>query len=163
MAENRVIGRGDRLPWHLPADLRRFKALTTGHTLIMGRKTFDTIGKPLPDRHTIVVTRDPSWRNPGVEVTHDLRSAIERSAREAEVFVAGGAEVYRQALPYAGRIYLTLVHASIEGDAHFPDFPSSEWTLVEDEPHAADERNRYPFSFRRYERLIPVSGTRKLS
>lgn len=153
MAENRVIGRNNTLPWHLPADIKRFKALTTGHSVIMGRKTFDTIGKPLSRRRNIVLTRLAEWRSAGVEVVHDLEQALALTRQEKEVFVAGGEDIYRQALPVADRIYLTVVHAAIAGDAHFPEFSPTEWTLIEEERHPVDERHAYPFSFRRYGRV----------
>ncbi|HLB37938.1 MAG TPA: dihydrofolate reductase [Gemmatimonadales bacterium] len=152
MAQNRVIGRDNALPWHLPADLKRFKALTMGHSVILGRRTFDAIGKALPGRRWIVLTRERDWRHKGVEVAHDLDQAVRTVAHEAEVFVAGGAEVYAQALERADRIYLTVIHAHIEGDARFPEMVPAEWRLLEDERHPADERHAHPFSFRRYER-----------
>jgi len=153
MARNRVIGRNNALPWHLPADLIRFKSLTMGHAVILGRKTFDAIGKPLPGRRWIVLTRDRGWRHPGVDLAHDLDQALLGVAGDAEVFVAGGAEVYAQALARADRIYLTVIHAEIEGDARFPELEPTEWTLVEDQRHEADERHAFPYSFRRYERV----------
>ena len=152
MAQNRVIGRDNALPWHLPADLKRFKALTMGHSVILGRRTFDAIGKALPGRRWIVLTRERDWRHKGVEVAHDLDQAVRTVAHEAEVFVAGGAEVYAQALGRADRIYLTVIHAHIEGDVRFPEMVPAEWRLLEDERHPADERHAHPFSFRRYER-----------
>ena len=152
MAENRVIGRDNALPWHLPADLKRFKALTTGHTLIIGRRTFDAIGRALPGRRTIVLSRDPRWRGNGVEVAGDLDRALLIAAGASEVFVGGGAEVYRQAMARADRVYLTLVHASIDGDARFPEMIPGEWTLTEEEKHPADEKNAFATTFRRYER-----------
>ena len=153
MARNRVIGRNNALPWHLPADLIRFKSLTMGHAVILGRKTFDAIGKPLPGRRWIVLTRDRGWRHAGVDLAHDLDQALRDVAGDAEVFVAGGAEVYAQALARADRIYLTVIHAEIEGDARFPELEPTEWTLVEDQRHEADERHAFPYSFRRYERV----------
>lgn len=153
MAENRVIGRGNALPWHLPADMKRFKALTMGHAVIMGRKTFETMGKPLVGRRNLVITRDRAWSKPGVDVAHDLAGAIQLAGNDALVFVAGGAEIYELALARANRLDLTVVHAPVDGDARFPDFPLSEWSLVTDERHAADERHAFPFSFRRYERV----------
>jgi len=153
MARNRVIGRNNALPWHLPADLIRFKSLTMGHAVILGRKTFDAIGKPLPGRRWIVLTRDRGWRHAGVDLAHDLDQALLGVAGDAEVFVAGGAEVYAQALARADRIYLTVIHAEIEGDARFPELEPTEWTLVEDQRHEADERHAFPYSFRRYERV----------
>jgi dihydrofolate reductase len=152
MAENRVIGRDNQLPWHLPADLKRFQALTTGHTIIMGRKTFDSIGRPLPRRRTIVLTRDRKWARDGVDVTHDLAEALARVQNDHEVFIAGGAELYRHAFPIADRIYLTVVHAEVMGDAHFPAVAPAEWVLAEETTHAADDRHAFSYSFRRYER-----------
>ena len=153
MAENRVIGRDNRLPWHLPADLKRFQALTTGHTIVMGRKTYDSIGRPLPRRRTIVLSRDRTWTREGVDVTHDLAEALALVRNEAEVFIAGGAELYRHALPIADRIHLTLVHSEIAGDAHFPAFSSADWVLAEEQTHAADDRHAFSYSFLRYERV----------
>jgi dihydrofolate reductase len=158
MAQNRVIGRNNALPWHLPADLRRFKQLTMGHAVILGRRTFDTIGKPLPGRRWVVLTRDRGWHHEGVVVAHELDQALRDLAGEAEVFVAGGAEVYAQALARADRIYLTLIHAEIEGDARFPGIDPAEWRLVEDERREADARHAYAFSFRRYERRTEGDG-----
>jgi len=152
MAQNRVIGRANTLPWRLPADLQHFKTLTMSHAVILGRKTFDSIGKVLPGRRWIVLTRQRDWRRPGVEVAHDLDDALRMVPEEPEVFVAGGAEVYRQALPRADRLYLTVIHTDIEGDARFPELDASRWKQVEDQPHAPDDRNAYSYSFRRYER-----------
>lgn len=152
MAENRVIGRNDALPWHLPADLKRFKDLTMGHAVILGRKTFDAIGRVLPGRRWVVLTRDAGWHQPGVETARDLDGAIAALAGEREVFVAGGGEVYALALGRADRLYVTLIHANVEGDTQFPAFDSSRWRLVEDERHEADARHAFAYSFRRYER-----------
>ena len=152
MAQNRVIGRNNALPWHLPADLKRFKSLTMGHAVILGRKTFDVIGRPLPGRRWIVLTRDRRWSHAGVLVAHDLDQALRSVAGEAEVFVAGGADVYAQALDRADRIYLTVIHAEIEGDARFPAIDLTDWELVDDERHEADARHTHAFSFQRYER-----------
>jgi dihydrofolate reductase len=156
MAENRVIGRSNALPWHLPADLKRFKALTMGHAVILGRKTFDAIGRVLPGRRWIVLTRDAGWRRAGVETVHDLDGALAALAEEAEVFVAGGAEVYALALGRADRLYVTVIHGDVEGDARFPVLEPSRWRLVEDERHDADDRHALPYSFQRYERVQKV-------
>jgi len=152
VAANRVIGRHNALPWHLPDDLRRFKTLTLGHRVIVGRKTFEAIGRALPGRRWVVLTRDPVWRHPEVEVAHDLHQALGSGVGQEEIFVAGGAAVYAQALPLADRLYLTLVEADVPGDARFPEWDPAEWRLVEDEPHAADERHCYSYRFQRYER-----------
>jgi dihydrofolate reductase len=158
MSENRVIGRGGRLPWHLPADLRRFKALTTGHPVVMGRRTWETLSGPLPGRTTIVLTRDRACAAGGAIVVHDLDAAIARAAGApggAEVFVAGGAEVYRESIPRADRMELTIVHAVVEGDAFFPEWDESAWTIAHDERHERDERHAHAFSFRTYVRSRP--------
>ena len=152
MSENRVIGRDGALPWHLPADLARFKSITTGHAVIMGRKTFESVGKPLPNRRTIVITRNNDYQCAGVFIAHSLDEALDHAAREDEIFILGGEAVYRIALPRADRLYLTIVHATIEGDTYFPRFDFDDWKLVEDERHEVDDRHAYAFSFRRYER-----------
>ncbi|MEE9130243.1 MAG: dihydrofolate reductase [Phycisphaerales bacterium] len=152
MSENRVIGRDGALPWHLPADLARFKSITTGHTVIMGRKTFESVGQPLPNRRTIVITRNNDYQCAGVFIAHGLDAALDHAAREDEIFILGGEAIYRIALPRADRLYLTIVHATIQGDTHFPPFDPDRWKLVEDERHEADDRHAYAFSFRRYER-----------
>lgn len=152
MAENGVIGRNNALPWRLPADLQHFKATTMGHAVILGRKTFESIGKVLAGRRWTVLTRRPDWRHPGVEVANDLDEALRRLSGEPQVFVAGGAEVYRQALPRADRLFLTVIHTDVEGDARFPALDPAQWTLVDDERHDPDERNAFAYSFRRYQR-----------
>jgi dihydrofolate reductase len=132
MSENRVIGSDNRLPWHLPEDLKRFRALTRGHPVIMGRKTWDSIGgKPLPQRDNIVLTRQPGFAAPGARVFSSLNAALEDLRNslpaDAEVFVIGGAEIYRLALPIADRIYLTVVHRTVAGDAFFPEVPAARF------------------------------------
>ncbi|GBD31738.1 Dihydrofolate reductase type 3 [bacterium HR33] len=153
MAENRVIGRSNGLPWHLPADLRRFKELTMGHTVIMGRRTFESIGRLLPGRRLVVLTRNASYSHPGIEVAGSLDEALELAREDPEVFVAGGGEIFRLALPRLDRVYLTVVHAAVEGDTTFPELAAGEWRLVEDVRHSADERNPYDYSFRLYRRV----------
>lgn len=152
VAENGVIGKDNALPWRLPADLRHFKALTLGHTVVMGRKTFESIGKGLTGRRNLVVSRNPAFRPEGAERAASLDAALAAAGDAGEVFVIGGAQIYRQALPLADRIYLTLVHASPEGDTHFPLPQAPEWTLESSEPHDADERNVFPVEFRVYRR-----------
>ena len=152
MSQNRVIGRNGALPWHLPADLARFKSITTGHTVIMGRKTFESVGQPLPNRRTIVITRNNDYQGAGVVIAHSLDEALDHAVREDEIFILGGEAVYRIALPRADRLYLTIVHTTIHGDTHFPSFDPDQWKLVEDDRQEADDRHAYAFSFRRYER-----------
>jgi dihydrofolate reductase len=154
VAENRVIGRGNALPWHLPADLARFKRRTEGHVVIMGRRTFESVGQPLPHRRSIVVTRKHDYHPVGVEIAHSLDEAIERGreTEREEIFILGGAEIYALALPDVDRMELTIVHAEVPGDTFFPECDLSEWTLIEDERHEADDRHAHAFSFRIYER-----------
>jgi dihydrofolate reductase len=152
MSENRVIGRDGRLPWHLPEDMRRFRRLTTGHTVIMGRRTYESLGAPLAGRSCVVITRDVDFRAPGALVVHSLEDALQCAAGDEETFIAGGSEVYRLALPRADRIYLTVVHAQLDGDTHFPEFDDEHWTIVEEEHLPADERHGYAMSFRIYQR-----------
>ena len=150
MDETRGIGVEGRLPWYLPADLKRFKSLTMGHHLIMGRKTFASIGRPLPGRTTIIVTRDQSFQPEGCLVAHSLETALEfaRLDLENEVFVIGGAEIFVQAIELADRIYLTQVHSSLPADVYFPEFAAEDWQETESEYYPADENNRYPFTFK---------------
>jgi dihydrofolate reductase len=153
MAENRVIGKDGGLPWHLPDELRHFLRTTRGHTLVMGRRTFESIGsKPLAGRRTIVVTRNSALRSTGVEVAADLDEALRLAHADEEVFVAGGAALYAQALPRADRLVATLVHADLDGDVEFPDVDWAAWRLVSDERHEADDGHPYAFSIRVYER-----------
>ena len=134
MARNRVIGAGNRLPWRLPADLKRFRALTTGHRVVMGRKTFESIGKPLPGRENVIVTRNPGFAAPGCIVAGSLEEALSDSRLPPPVFCMGGAELYAQALPLADEIYLTEIDADFEGDASMPAFPAEHWREVAREP-----------------------------
>jgi dihydrofolate reductase len=127
MAENHVIGQDGAIPWDLPDDRRRFRSLTMGHPVIMGRRTFEAIGHPLAGRRNIVLSRQTGYRAEGCEVEHDLRSALEACEESTEVFIIGGAECYGEALPYADRVYLTIVHAEVDGDAFFPTAPLGEF------------------------------------
>jgi dihydrofolate reductase len=154
-AENGVIGQGNALPWRLPEDLKRFKSLTMGKPVIMGRKTWDSIGRPLPGRRNVVISRQPALKLDGADVANSLQAALVRVTTDPEVFVIGGAEIYRQVLPLAQRVHLTEVHAHIDGDAHFPLLDPAHWREVAREAHAADERHAYAYSFVTYERITP--------
>ena len=154
VADNRVIGRGGGLPWHLPADLARFRALTLGHHMIIGRRTWESLEKPLDGRTVVVLSRDPSYEAPGGAVVGSLDEAIAVAAGDPTVFVGGGTGVYRAALPRANRIELTLIHASFEGDARFPELDPTSWREVAREDHEADGANPYPYSF---VTLLPVN------
>jgi dihydrofolate reductase len=154
MDENGVIGREGALPWRLPADLRFFRNTTMGHHLVMGRKTWDSIGRALPGRTTVVVSRDRSLAIPGVHVARDLDEAIAKAdaAGDDEVFVVGGAQIYAAALPRADRVYLTRVHAEVPGDVVFSAFDPTAWREVAREDHAADDSHAHAFSICTLER-----------
>ena len=149
---NNVIGAEGDLPWRLSDDLKRFKAITMGKPIVMGRKTWDSIGRPLPGRQNIVITRQAGFVAEGCDVVASAGEAIAATAGANEVMVIGGSQVYSLFLPSAERLYLTRVHAEVAGDAFFPQINESQWELVNDEPHSADERNAFDFSFRTYER-----------
>ena len=151
VSDNGAIGQENQLPWRISADLKRFKALTMGHHLVMGRKTFESIGRPLPGRTMVVVTRG-EFAADGVIVARSLEEAWQLAAADEEIFVAGGAEIYRQTLSVVDRLYVTEVHATIDGDAWFPPFDRSAWREVSREDHEADEKNEYWYSFVMYER-----------
>jgi dihydrofolate reductase len=157
VAENGVIGRTGKLPWHLSDDLRRFKRLTMGRTIVIGRRTWESIGRPLPGRRMIVVSRQAQYRvdAENVEVAASLDDALRvaEAVGEDEVFIVGGAELYRESLARADRLHLTRVHASVEGDTVFPPIEWRAWRFVESETHEADERNDYGYSFEVYERM----------
>ena len=156
MSDNRVIGRGGKLPWHLSSDLRRFKRLTMGHCLLMGRKTYQSIGRLLPGRRAIVMTRQAGFVVPDGWVAHDLPQVIRLAGSDAQIFVIGGSEVFQQALPLVDTLYITHVHARVEGDVLFPEVGWDEWDLVEQQHFAADTRNEYDYSFCLYRRRQPV-------
>lgn len=147
IAENNAIGKDNQLLWHLPADLKHFKQITTGHTIIMGRKTYDSIGKPLPNRRNIVITRAADLQIPGAEVVNDVDQALELCAGEDEVFIIGGAELYKSTLSRIHRIYLTRVHQSYEADAFFPEIDFDTWEETNIEQHLPDEKNRVAYTF----------------
>jgi dihydrofolate reductase len=152
-AENDVIGAGNQMPWRLPDDLKRFKSLTMGKPILMGRKTYESIGKPLPGRTNIVLSRRSDLVLPGCLIVSSLGAAIAAAGDAEELAVIGGAEVYAQALPSADLIHLTRVHVTIEGDAIFPKLSSREWTERFIERHAVDERHVHEFSFLELERI----------
>lgn len=147
------IGRGGRMPWHLPADLRHFKQLTLGRPVIMGRKTLQSIGRPLPGRRNLVVTRDTTFSVMGFEICHSLDEALELTSEVAETMVIGGGEIYRAAWNWASRIYLTRVHMQTRADTFFPTVDLAEWRETAREDHRADPDNPHDYSFIVYERL----------
>jgi dihydrofolate reductase len=147
MAHHRIIGNNNQLPWHLPADLQHFKALTLGKPVIMGRKTFEAIGRPLPNRSNIVLTSNPKWSSPGVIAVTHWEAAIAACSAAAEIMVIGGAQLYEFTLAKASRLYLTYIDANIEGDACFPQWDSQEWQEIERSVRAADDKNPYDMAF----------------
>lgn len=155
-AANGVIGKQNDLPWYLPADLKRFKRLTSGHTVIMGRRTFESIlarlGHPLPDRTNIVLTRNAAYDSKGALVATDLAEALSKAETEEEVFVIGGSTVFDEALPLADRIYATEIKQNLDGDVFFPEFDKSRWEVTGRESHAADDKNQFAYDFVTYER-----------
>ncbi|MDD5296004.1 MAG: dihydrofolate reductase [Rhodocyclaceae bacterium] len=160
LARNGVIGRDNTLPWRLPDDLKRFKALTLGHPILMGRKTWESLGRPLPGRENVVVTRNPAYQATGCRIVHSLPEAIGACAHWDEVFVIGGGELYAQALPFAHTLYLTEVQAEVEGDARFPDFDRARFLETERLHHAQDETHALAFDFVTYQAIkpTPMSG-----
>ena len=153
-AENNVIGKNNQLPWHLPSDMKYFKNQTWGMTVIMGRKSLESLGKPLQGRKNIVVTRNKSWKPEGAEVAHSIDEAIELAKQSGakEIFIIGGAEIFKTTMPIAERIYLTRIHHEFEGDAYFPEVSTDEWNLVKSRLCEADEKNHYPHTFQVWER-----------
>jgi len=153
-ARNNVIGKDNQIPWYLSEDLKFFKRTTTGHHIIMGRKNFLSIGRALPKRTNVVITRDPFFAATGCIVAHSLDEALEIAKRndEDEVFIIGGGDIYQQSLPYWNKLYLTEVNLEVEGDVFFPEIDESEWNEISREPHKADEKNPCNFTFRVLER-----------
>ena len=153
LGKNRVIGDHNTLPWHLPADLKRFKELTAGHTVIMGRKTYESIGRPLPKRRNIIITRQADLKIPGCEIADSLENAIKLVADEKEVFIIGGAQIFEQAITKADRLYLTLVDHDFPGDAFFPAYDLNQWQVIEEQRFPADAGNPFPYSFATLEKI----------
>jgi dihydrofolate reductase len=153
ISENHVIGKDNKLLWHMPNDLKHFKEITTGHTVIMGRKTYESVGKPLPKRRNIIITRQAITIE-GCEVVNSIEAALALCAGEQEVFIVGGAEIYKQAMRLTDRIYLTIIHKEFEGDSFFPEINNEEWKSVAREDHQPDEKNPLPYSFITYESRI---------
>ena len=157
VANNRAIGLRGAMPWRLPDELRHFKRITLGKPVLMGRKTFEAIGRPLPGRQNIVVSRDPAYRAKGADSADSLANAL-ALADPGEVMVIGGGELYRQAMPIAGRLFLTVVDCEPEADTWFPRWSEAEWQRVGSVPHAADDRHAWPFTMQEWLRLAPVKA-----
>lgn len=152
VAQNGVIGGDNKLLWHISEDLKRFKAITSGHAVIMGRKTFESLGRPLPNRRNIVISRNEAYRPEGVEVVGSLDAAAELCADDGEAFVIGGGQIYAQAMDIADRLYVTWVGHDYEGDTHFPEIDPAEWVLTSEEAHERGEKFPYPFVYADYRR-----------
>ena len=157
ISENHVIGREGQLPWHLSADLKRFKQLTMGHHIVMGRKTYDSIGRQLPGRTSVVLTRQTDWAVEGVLTASDLETALELAGDDEEVFVIGGSQIYQLALPLVDRLYVTRVQASVSGDTYFPEITGEQWQLEQNDSFSADEKNDHDYSFLIYSRIATES------
>jgi dihydrofolate reductase len=155
MSKNRVIGKDNQLPWHLPADMKFFQRTTKGHHVIMGRKNYQSLGKPLSDRTNIVITRNPNFVSSGCLVVHTLEEALALAHRagEEEAFIIGGGEIYRLAMDYLDRIYLTTIDLVIHGDVSFPEFDQAQWHLVQEEYFQQDEKNAYAFVIQIFDRI----------
>ncbi len=150
VAENNALGKENQLLWHLPDDFKRFKAITSGHYIIMGRKTFESFPKPLTNRTHVIISRQPNYQPEGCIVVNSLEKAIEACPKTEEVFIIGGGEIYRQSIEVANKLDLTKVHASFEGDTYFPEINLTQWKLVFEEFHPKDERHDYAFTFQTY-------------
>ncbi|MCD6068423.1 MAG: dihydrofolate reductase [Bacteroidetes bacterium] len=153
VSENNALGKDNKLLWHLPADLKRLKALTMGHYLIMGRKTFESIGRPLPGRPHVIISRNEDRQLEGVTVVNSLDKALDLAKDDDQPFIFGGGEIYRIAMHLVQRIYLTRVHKYFEGDAYFPELDPKEWQLVEKQDFEADEKNLMAYSYEEYKRI----------
>jgi dihydrofolate reductase len=150
IAKNNALGKDNQLIWHLPADLKRFKKVTMGHHIIMGRKTFDSLGKPLPNRTTIIITRNKNYSQEGCIIVHSLQEAIEAAKADENPYILGGAEIYKQALEIADKLDLTFVHHQFEADVFFPEIDLNIWKESSREDCKADEKNNYNYSFVTY-------------
>ena len=153
VAENNALGKNNDLLWHLPNDFKRFKAITTGHHIIMGRKTFESFPKPLPNRTHVIITRQKEYNAAGCIVVSSLEEALSVSPANEDVFIIGGGEIYNLALPIADKLDLTKVYHTFEADAYFPEIDSKQWKLISSEHHSKDEKHQYDYSFESYERI----------
>lgn len=152
-AENNAIGKGNGMPWHLPNDFKYFKEKTLNHSVVMGRKTFESIGKPLPERRNIVMTKNTNYLHEEVDVANNIDELLLYCRDEREIFIIGGAEIYKQTLPLAHKVLLTRVHTTVDGDAFFPELPANEWKLISAEKHEKDDRHAFDYTFEVYERI----------
>jgi len=154
ITENNIIGKANGMPWHLPADLKFFREKTTGHYIVMGRKTFESIGggRPLPNRVSIIITKQKNYKAEGCIIAHSLEEAIEIAKDQDELFIIGGKQIYDQALAFANKMYITRIHTSIDGDTSFPQYDDSNWEMKSYTEREADEKNAYSLSFLVFEK-----------
>ena len=150
--ENNELGKNNDLVWYLPDDFKRFKQLTTGHHIIMGRKTFESFPKPLPNRTHIVITRNKNYQKEGIIVISSIEEALEKAKEDSQPFIIGGGEIYKQSIPFADKIELTRVHGTFEADTFFPTFSKEHWTLVHQEFHEKDNRHNYSFTYETWQK-----------
>ncbi|WP_298140466.1 dihydrofolate reductase [Flavobacterium sp.] len=150
VAENNALGKDNQLVWHLPNDFKRFKTLTSGHYIIMGRKTFESFPKPLPNRTHIIITRQKNYKHEGCFIASSLEKAIEMAPKNEDVFIIGGGEIYKQSIEIADKIEVTKVHATFEADTYFPDIDLDKWKLVLEEHHKKDDKHNFDFTFQTY-------------
>ncbi|WP_099351586.1 dihydrofolate reductase [Fredinandcohnia onubensis] len=154
MDKNQLIGKDNDLPWRLPADLAYFKRVTMGHPIIMGRKTYDSIGRPLPGRENIIVTRDTSYKAEGCKVIHSIEEIVKMNQQtDQELFVIGGAEIFKEILPYSDRLYITEINEGFDGDTYFPAFDKAKWKVISKEQGIKNEKNPYDYTFLVYEKI----------
>ncbi len=151
-AENNALGKDNQMVWHLPDDFKRFKKLTTGHCIIMGRKTLESMNGPLPNRTNIIITRQKDYTYEGCTIVHSLDEALKACPQDEEVFVIGGGEIYKQAIDKADKIELTRVHTTVEADAYFPEIDTDKWQLTNEEYHPKDEKHKLDFTYRTWVR-----------
>lgn len=151
-AENNALGKDNQLVWHLPNDFKRFKEITSGHYIIMGRKTFESFPKPLPNRTHIIITRQKNYQVEGCIVVNSIEKAIEVAAKDEDIFIIGGAEIYAQSIDFADKIELTRVHANFEADVYFPEINLNHWKLIFEEKHLKDEKHNFDFTFQTFEK-----------
>lgn len=149
--KNGAIGKDNALLWHLPNDLKRFKAITSGHPIVMGRKTFESIGKPLPNRRNVIISNNKNYKADGCEVVHSLKEALEL-CKGSDIYIIGGGSIYKEAMDIADNLYLTLVDVELDADTHLENFDLDKWSLVNSEEHLADEKHQYDYQFLDYKR-----------
>ncbi|WP_435415502.1 dihydrofolate reductase [Polaribacter aestuariivivens] len=155
IANNNALGKNNDLIWHLPADLKRFKKITTGHYILMGRNTFESIGKPLPNRTTVIITRNKNYFKDGCLIAHSLEEALELAKEEEKIFIIGGAQIYKETIKkdLADQLDITIVHKSFEADVYFPEINPKVWKIISKEDFKADEKNKYDYSFVSYQKI----------